>query len=99
MLTRYIDQKGVDWDVVFDARGRLTEPHTGYVVPLGTLQVRKYLADIAGHTVGPIRIEVGTELYPTRGPQNRYKGILFVEKEGFDPLLRLPASTSATMLP
>jgi hypothetical protein len=26
--------------------------------------------------------------FPTYGPENRYKTILFVEKEGFDPLLR-----------
>ena len=27
-------------------------------------------------------------LYPTKGPENRYKNVLFVEKEGFDPLLK-----------
>jgi hypothetical protein len=32
-----------DWDVVFDARGNFTEPHTGERIPLGTLQVRNYL--------------------------------------------------------
>ena len=28
-----------DWDVVFDARGHFHEPHTGRIVPLGTLEV------------------------------------------------------------
>ena len=32
-----------DWDVVYDARGHLIEPHTGASVPVGTLQVRDYL--------------------------------------------------------
>src|SRR5262249_50225524 len=30
------------WDVVYDARGQLHEPHTNRRVPLGTLQVRDY---------------------------------------------------------
>src|SRR4030095_3164022 len=28
------------WNVVFDARGHFAEPHTGKIVPLGTLDVR-----------------------------------------------------------
>jgi hypothetical protein len=32
-----------DWDVVYDARGHLLEPHTGASLPVGTLQVRDYL--------------------------------------------------------
>jgi hypothetical protein len=32
-----------DWDVVFDARGNFTEPHTGRNIGLGTLEVRNYL--------------------------------------------------------
>ena len=32
---------GVDWNVVFDARGHFAEPHTPASVPLGTLQVRE----------------------------------------------------------
>jgi hypothetical protein len=34
-----------DWDVIYDARGNLTEPHTGPRIPLGTLQVRRYLGE------------------------------------------------------
>src|SRR5262249_41538100 len=28
----------------------------------------------------------GASLYPTSGPQNRYRNVIFVEKEGFDEL-------------
>jgi RNA polymerase-interacting CarD/CdnL/TRCF family regulator len=74
-----------DWDIVWDARGHFTEPHTKKVVPLGTLQVRQYLGERP--KLGPA-IEVNAEeLYPTQGPENRYKSILFIEKEGFDPLI------------
>jgi hypothetical protein len=80
------------WDVVFDARGHFTEPHTGRVVPLGTLDVRRYLDDVAHvqraepecHAVAP----PARKLFPTTGPANRYGAVLFCEKEGFDPLFK-----------
>ena len=77
------------WDVVFDARGHFEEPHTGCIVPLGTLDVRQYLTDVTGHTVPPLAHQLtGGKAYPTCGPPNRYGAILFIEKEGFLPLFR-----------
>jgi hypothetical protein len=77
-----------DWDVVFDARGHLIEPHTGRRVALGTLGVWEYVgARRTGKASEKLNLNMGGVLYPTTGPQNRYRGILFVEKEGFDPLL------------
>jgi hypothetical protein len=35
-----------NWDVVFDARGHLAEPHTEMIVPLGILDVRWYVSKI-----------------------------------------------------
>ncbi len=70
-----------DWDVVFDARGHLVEPHTGRKVALGTLPVRNYLA---GETAR--RGENPTCIFPTIGPKHRFETILFIEKEGFLPL-------------
>jgi hypothetical protein len=75
-----------DWDVVFDARGHFTEPHTERTVPLGTIDVRKYLGERP--CLGPAVELVTHESYPTSGPHNRYRNVLFVEKEGFDPLLK-----------
>ncbi len=75
-----------DWDVVFDARGHIVEPHTGRSIPLGTLAVRQYLGDRP--PPGPAVRLTADRLYPTSGPQNRFRNILFVEKEGFDPLLQ-----------
>ena len=47
LLANYMSEHGcADWDVVFDARGHFTEPHTRKTVPLGTLEVRKYLRNI-----------------------------------------------------
>jgi hypothetical protein len=75
-----------NWDVVFDARGHFTEPHTERTVPLGTIDVRKYLGDRPS-LGSAVRLLTG-QLYPTTGPYNRYRNVLFVEKEGFDPLLK-----------
>jgi hypothetical protein len=73
-----------NWDVVYDARGNLTEPHTGSRIPLGTIHVRTYLGQRA--PLGPAVQLNGAVLYPTSGPKNRYRNVLFVEKEGFDEL-------------
>ena len=40
LLPDYIEENGVDWNVVFDARGHFYEPHTEERVdPVGTMQV------------------------------------------------------------
>jgi DNA topoisomerase VI subunit B len=75
------------WDVVFDDRGHLIEPHTQYRIGLGTLAVRGYIR--RWHAKVPSAVE-SIELEhdcPTMGPANRYGFALFIEKEGFYPLL------------
>ncbi len=77
------------WDVVFDARGHLIEPHSDRDkdIPLGTIDVRNYLQRISRHSVGPPDFGVTDgHRYPTRGSHNRFSTVLFVEKEGFFPL-------------
>ena len=78
------------WDVVYDARGHLWEPHTGEEVGLGTLGVRGYLSGMQRNTPTGISITLPafSTQFPTSGPVNRYGTILYVEKEGFLPLLR-----------
>ena len=73
-----------DWDVVFDARGHLKEPHTKHVVDLGTLGVRRYLADEGAPRFEETSFEIPK--IKTKGPCCRYSAILFIEKEGFMPL-------------
>jgi hypothetical protein len=78
-----------EWDVVFDARGHFHEPHTGRIIPLGTIEVRRHLREVAQHTVPELQVgwpEVAS--FPTCGPQHRYGAILFIEKEGFLPLFQ-----------
>ena len=90
LLPRYLaeyPERTAGWDIVFDARGRLVEPHTGATVALGTLGVRDYLVEseeLTLHSPSQEIVDVGR--YPTCGPRHRYQAILFVEKEGFTPL-------------
>jgi hypothetical protein len=75
------------WDVVFDARGHLAEPHTRQRIDLGTISVRRYVATWSStcpEEVPRLRI---AHTCPTVGPDCRYRFALFVEKEGFNPLL------------
>jgi hypothetical protein len=88
LLPDYIEahpEETADWDVVFDDRGAFVEPHTGRVVPLGTIAVREYLGERQrpekAATINP------GSLAATVGPQHRYRDVLFIEKEGFTPLL------------
>ncbi|MBA3768305.1 MAG: DUF2399 domain-containing protein [Acidobacteria bacterium] len=91
LLPDYLEEhpdKAASWDVVFDARGHLYEPHTGVKLPLGTLAVREYLrrckAGVDVKLDEPREFDSG---FPTYGTRNRFHTVLFIEKEGFAPLL------------
>jgi hypothetical protein len=88
LLPEYIEEYGVSWNVVYDARGNFAEPHTKVKVPLGTLQVRGYLSRIQQHKVSDPGFNVWERFYPTLGPKHRFGAILFIEKEGFLPLFK-----------
>jgi hypothetical protein len=75
------------WDVVYDARGHLAEPHTGRSFGLGTLEVRGYTASWTAACPDGLGTVTLPHAFPTSGPANRYTFALFVEKEGFGPLL------------
>lgn len=82
-----------DWDVVYDARGRMVEPHTDREVPCGTVAVREYMNEVHSFQAPWLDSIVLPELYlcqgvETRGPMHRFGAVLFVEKEGFAPLFK-----------
>jgi hypothetical protein len=85
VLIAYVEEHDVDWDVVFDARGRFVEPHGGEAVDLGTLEVRRYLSLLSEPYV--VEASVRAAAVCLLGPSGRYSAPLFVEKEGFDPIL------------
>jgi len=84
LLVDYMEEYDCsDWDIIWDARGHFFEPHTGREVALGTLEVRQYLG--LRPSFDPPKL---TLAFPTTGPENRYRNVLFIEKEGFHPILQ-----------
>ena len=75
------------WDVVYDARGSLIEPHTGEKVEIGTLGVRRYVNSWHSSIIGFVNSSVSAGI-STSGPEGRYKYALFTEKEGFNELFK-----------
>src|SRR3954469_12634754 len=87
VLPRYLDEHPEEtaaWDIVYDARGHLTEPHTGHIVALGTLDVRGYLAPRSTEQRPLVQLNGGGW---ARATTDRYRPALFIEKEGFEPLI------------
>ncbi len=91
LLPKYItEHERHDWDVVFDARGHFKEPHSygehSYgLFGLGTLEVRQYLAKHKEPCIVPASLtQVRVE---TIGPAGNFGAVLFIEKEGFAPLI------------
>ena len=86
LLPAYMAEFGVSWDVVYNERGHFQEPHTDHAIGLGTLGVRQYLRDLAKPTF--TAMEVSAPRVETHGPVGRYGAVLFIEKEGFDPIFK-----------
>lgn len=89
LLNGYIDEhpeEAADWDVVFDARGHIAEPHTERRIDLGTLAVRRYVATWSS-AISEAEQPTLAHAVATAGPGHRYRYALFIEKEGFTELL------------
>jgi hypothetical protein len=86
LLPDYLNETGVAWDVVYDARGHFNEPHEGQSFGVGTIEVRNYLAGL--HDPELVDAELSEAEVKTLGPSGNFGAVLFIEKEGFDPLLK-----------
>ena len=86
LLPDYLQENGVDWDVVYDARGHFTEPHAGNSFGIGTWRC----AIISPAFTIPKSSNAGFSQakVETCGPSGNFGAVLFIEKEGFDPLFR-----------
>src|SRR6202048_132566 len=86
LLPDYIEEHGVDWNVVYDARGHFEEPHTNRRIGCGTIEVGNYLhAMKEPKIVGAGFDDASADVI---GPSGGFSGVLFCEKEGFNPLFR-----------
>ena len=86
LLPDYIEEHGVDWNVVYDARGHFEEPHTNRRIGCGTIEVGNYLHAIKEPGIVPA--EFADANVDVIGPDGGISAVLFCEKEGFSPLFR-----------
>jgi DNA topoisomerase VI subunit B len=100
-LPNYLEghpEETAGWNVVYDARGHLDEPHGGETVELGTQGVEEYVRSWQAPAYGP---GAPSQVLPTPtlaefcacrnggvGPAARYRFVLLVEKQGFEDLIR-----------
>jgi hypothetical protein len=89
LLPNYIRDFDLDWDIAYDDRGHFHEPHTGLSIGLGTLSVRNYLHAVEGQPDPEfVQASISNAVVRTLGPRACFKALLYIEKEGFDSLLR-----------
>jgi hypothetical protein len=86
LLPDYIEEHGVDWNVVYDARGHFEEPHTNRRIGCGTIEVGNYLHAMRDPKV--VAAEFSDANVNIIGPSGNISGVLFCEKEGFNPLFK-----------
>jgi len=84
LLPDYIAEKGVSWNVVYDARGHFKEPHTNISIGCGTIGVRNYIRAMRSPEIVEADLKPGH--VKTIGPRGNVAAILFCEKEGFNSL-------------
>jgi hypothetical protein len=92
LLVQYLNRhpETESWTVTADARGTLTIPNAGHAVriPCGTIAIDSYLGS-AFQRPDPFKIKSRLSArWPSLGPGQRYQAVLYIEKEGFEPLLK-----------
>jgi hypothetical protein len=86
LVPDYIEEHGVSWKVVYDARGHFEEPHTNRRIGCGTIEIGNYLRAMKEPEV--IAAEFSDANVDIIGPSGNIAGVMFCEKEGFNPLFK-----------
>jgi hypothetical protein len=86
LVPDYVEENGVDWNVVYDARGHFEEPHTNRSIGCGTIEVRNYLHAVKEPEIIPATFANAN--IDIIGPDGNISAVLFCEKEGFNPLFK-----------
>ncbi len=93
LLVKYMNQhpeETADWKITASPRGTLSIPNTGHDlrIPCGTTAIEEHLEE-AGEICDPFDIDARLRAeWPSIAEGQRYQGVLYIEKEGFDPQLR-----------
>jgi hypothetical protein len=95
LLVKYMNQNPEEtagWKITASPRGTLTIPNTGHDlrIPCGTIAIEEHLRR-AGNAINWLEglKDIGVRVeWPSLAEGQRYQGVLYIEKEGFDPQLR-----------
>lgn len=92
LLVQYMNRHPEEtrgWKVTADPRGNLTIPNAGREVriPVGTIQIDNHLLSSSSPS-DPFDIPASVSIqWPSLAAGQRYQAVLYIEKEGFDPML------------
>ena len=90
ILRQYRNRHNVDWKITADARGMFSIPNGSYEkrIPVGTIQIDEYLANGRDDIeVDDLNASIPIQ-WPSMAEGQRYAAVLYIEKEGFEPLLK-----------
>lgn len=87
LLKNYLESWRPKWDIVWAARGHLKEPHTRLIVDVGGAEIRGYCDSWTNGWVSSTEIQIAKKELETVGPALRFGSAMFIEKEGFAPIL------------
>ncbi len=90
ILRQYLNRHDVDWKITADARGTFSIPNGSFEkrVPVGTIQIDEYL-ESDRHAINDEDLDASIPIeWPSMAEGQRYAAVLYIEKEGFEPLLK-----------
>jgi hypothetical protein len=94
LLVQYMNRhpkETAGWKITADPRGTLSIPNAGHEVriPIGTIDVENRLLQVTTQRFSFDDLDASLEIqWPSLAPGQRYQGVLYIEKEGFGPLLK-----------
>jgi hypothetical protein len=92
LLVQYLNRHpDLGWKITADPRGTLSIPNTGHAldIPVGTIEIDNHLHR-AGVACDPYDDAESQEIdveWPSVAAGQRYQAVLYIEKEGFGPIL------------
>ncbi|MBW3599072.1 MAG: hypothetical protein KY475_17605 [Planctomycetes bacterium] len=90
LLVQYLNRHAVNWKITADPRGNLEIPNASHKVriPCGTIEIEHHLRRAGDvESLDDFSATVPTE-YPSLAAGVRYQAVLYIEKEGFGPLIK-----------
>lgn len=96
ILKEYLEEYNPPWKITYYEKGSLHEPHTNKSIGIGGIAVKSYLYRWKKSEKDGISLldlieedkEEDISQIKTIGPTNRFQGVLFIEKEGFNEILK-----------